>query len=53
MNLNEDILQYTLDKMQNRIKYDRYYIQNWSFSFDVKIILLTVYNIFKGDKNAY
>ena len=43
----------TLDKMQNRIKYDRYYIQNWSFSFDVKIILLTVYNIFKGDKNAY
>lgn len=42
----------TLEKMQKRVDYDLYYIQNWSLWFDVKIIFLTV---FKGfvDKNAY
>lgn len=35
-----------------RIKYDLYYIENWTFSLDMRIILLTV---FKGfvNKNAY
>ena len=37
----------------NRIKYDLFYIENWSFFLDLKIILLTIYNIFKGDENAY
>ncbi len=37
----------------NRIKYDKFYIQNWSFLLDIKIILITIYNIFKGDENAY
>ena len=38
--------------IKGRIKYDLYYIENWTFSFDLKIILLT---IFKGfvNKNAY
>ena len=42
----------TLDKMEKRIEYDLYYIQNWSLLLDLKIIMLTV---FKGfvDKNAY
>jgi len=42
----------TLEKMQKRIEYDLYYIENWSLWFDLKIILLT---IFKGfiNKNAY
>ena len=42
----------TLDKMKKRVKYDLYYIENWSLWFDLKIILMT---IFKGflDKNAY
>jgi putative colanic acid biosynthesis UDP-glucose lipid carrier transferase len=42
----------TLEKMQKRIEYDLYYIENWSFWFDLKIIFLT---IFKGfiNKNAY
>ena len=42
----------TLEKMQQRIEYDLYYIENWSLWFDLKIILLT---IFKGfiNKNAY
>ena len=38
--------------IQERIKYDLYYIENWTFSFDIKILFLTV---FKGfiNKNAY
>lgn len=42
----------TLDKMQKRVEFDLYYIENWSFWFDLRIIFLT---IFKGfiNKNAY
>ncbi len=37
----------------NRIKYDLYYIENWSFWLDIKIILFTVFKIVKGDEKAY
>ncbi len=42
----------TIDKMQKRVEYDLFYIENWSILFDLKIIFLT---FFKGffDKNAY
>ncbi|WP_027849711.1 undecaprenyl-phosphate glucose phosphotransferase [Marinospirillum minutulum] len=42
----------TLDKMQKRVEYDLWYIDNWSLLLDIKIIFLTV---FKGfiNKNAY
>lgn len=43
----------TLEKMQNRVRYDRYYIHNWSFLFDIKIMFMTFLNIIKGEKNAY
>lgn len=38
--------------IEKRIECDIYYIENWSFSFDIKIVFLT---IFKGfvNKNAY
>ena len=39
--------------IKDRIKLDLYYIENWSFSLDLKIIFLTVLNILKGDKAAY
>ena len=39
--------------MVNRIKYDVYYIKNWSIILDLKIIFLTVFNIFKGEEKAY
>jgi lipopolysaccharide/colanic/teichoic acid biosynthesis glycosyltransferase len=42
----------TLDKMQARISYDLYYIDNWSFSFDVKIVVKTVFSK-KSYQNAY
>jgi lipopolysaccharide/colanic/teichoic acid biosynthesis glycosyltransferase len=29
----------------NRIQYDLYYLQNWSLTFDVKIILMTVFGL--------
>ncbi len=35
-----------------RIEYDLYYIQNWTFGFDLRIILLTVLSAVIG-KNAY
>jgi len=37
----------------NRLRYDIFYMENWSFVLDIKIILQTVYNVFKGDKKAY
>lgn len=32
-----------------KVKYDEYYVKNQSFLFDMKIILLTILKIFKGD----
>ncbi|OCB77217.1 exopolysaccharide biosynthesis polyprenyl glycosylphosphotransferase [Flavobacterium crassostreae] len=39
--------------MVNRIKLDIFYIENWSFILDLKIIFQTVINIFKGEENAF
>ncbi|RZJ71976.1 exopolysaccharide biosynthesis polyprenyl glycosylphosphotransferase [Flavobacterium sp.] len=43
----------TDEDMINRIKFDVFYIENWSFLLDIKIILQTVINIFKGEEKAY
>ncbi|HZY78745.1 MAG TPA: undecaprenyl-phosphate glucose phosphotransferase [Cyclobacteriaceae bacterium] len=39
--------------MEKRVQYDVRYLENWSLMLDVKIIFLTVWNMVKGDKNAY
>ena len=39
--------------IKQRIKMDLYYIENWSFTLDIKIIFLTMTKVFKGDKAAY
>ena len=41
-----------LKDMEGRVRLDVWYIENWSLSVDINIILLTVWNIFKGDENA-
>ena len=41
-----------LQEMLDKVKNDIWYIENWSFMLDMKIIFLTVFNIFKGDINA-
>lgn len=35
-----------------RVEYDLYYIENWSLSFDIKILIMTVFTGFVN-KNAY
>ncbi|HLB43228.1 MAG TPA: undecaprenyl-phosphate glucose phosphotransferase [Gammaproteobacteria bacterium] len=42
----------TLDKMQKRVEYDLFYINNWSLGFDLKIIFLTLFRGFVG-RNVY
>ncbi len=37
----------------NRIKYDIFYIENWSLLLDLKIITQTFFNVIKGEKKAY
>ena len=42
----------TLEQMEGRVKRDVWYIENWTFFLDLKIIVVTVLNMFKGEKNA-
>lgn len=41
-----------VEKMAQRVRFDLYYLQNWSLRFDLKIIMMTVIKGFFG-KNAY
>lgn len=38
--------------IKRRIEHDIYYIENWTLSFDIKIVFLTIFRVFI-DKNAY
>ncbi len=40
-------------EMQNRIRYDVFYNENWSFLLDIRIIVQTVVNIFMGEEKAF
>lgn len=42
----------TLDKMKNRVAYDLYYIEHWSFGLDLKIMAMTILKGFVH-QNAY
>jgi exopolysaccharide biosynthesis polyprenyl glycosylphosphotransferase len=39
--------------IEERTRYDLYYIENWSPLFDLKIILKTIWIVLRPDKNAY
>ena len=43
----------TLEQMEGRVKRDVWYIENWSFFLDLKIIVVTLLNMCRGEKNAY
>jgi putative colanic acid biosynthesis UDP-glucose lipid carrier transferase len=37
----------------NRVKYDIFYMENWSILLDIKIIFNTIFSIIKGDEKAF
>ena len=39
--------------IKNRVRFDIFYIENWSFYLDIKIIIETILNVFKGEEKAY
>lgn len=39
--------------IKNRIRFDIFYIENWSLLLDLRIIVQTVFNVFKGEEKAY
>jgi putative colanic acid biosynthesis UDP-glucose lipid carrier transferase len=41
------------EAMLKRVDADVWYMKNWSFLLDIKIIFLTFWITLKGDKNAY
>lgn len=40
-------------QLKQRIEHDIWYIENWNLWLDIRIVFLTIYVTFKGDKNAY
>jgi putative colanic acid biosynthesis UDP-glucose lipid carrier transferase len=42
-----------IEDMQARVDHDIWYMENWTMYLDVKIMGLTIYNIFKGERNAF
>lgn len=43
----------TTEDMVNRVKYDIWYLENWSLLLDTRIVFMTAFNVAKGEKNAY
>lgn len=42
-----------INLMKGRIRLDRFYVNNWSLLFDVRIIYLTIHSMIKGEDRAY
>jgi putative colanic acid biosynthesis UDP-glucose lipid carrier transferase len=42
-----------MQDINNRVEYDLWYLENWSLWLDTRIILMTAFNMAKGEKNAY
>ncbi|NJB87427.1 Undecaprenyl-phosphate glucose phosphotransferase [Lewinella marina] len=39
-------------KMEKRVEYDVWYLENWSILMDIRCVVMTVYNAIKGEENA-
>ncbi|MBR5972384.1 MAG: undecaprenyl-phosphate glucose phosphotransferase [Paludibacteraceae bacterium] len=42
-----------LSEMEGRVRQDVWYIENWTFWLDIKIIYKTIKNMLKGEEKAY
>ena len=42
-----------IEDMEGRVRFDVWYIESWTLSLVINIILQTIWNIFKGDEKAY
>lgn len=42
-----------IEDINGRVEYDLWYLENWSLWLDTRIIVLTAFNMAKGEKNAY
>lgn len=40
-------------EMEMRVRADLWYLENWSFLLDVRIVFLTVFNMIRGEEKAY
>ncbi|MBC7536668.1 MAG: undecaprenyl-phosphate glucose phosphotransferase [Ferruginibacter sp.] len=40
-------------QIKMRVSNDLWYLENWNIWLDLRIMFLTVYNVFRGEKNAY
>lgn len=45
--------QHDLYLMKMRVRMDRFYIENWSFYLDLKVVYATVFSVFKKDERVY
>lgn len=43
----------TVEEMEGRVARDVWYLENWTFFLDLKIIFLTIRNAIRGEENAY
>ena len=43
----------TTEQMKDRVRCDVWYLENWTFILDLKIVAITILNMFKGEQNAY
>jgi putative colanic acid biosynthesis UDP-glucose lipid carrier transferase len=41
------------EQIKMRVASDLWYLENWNIWLDLRILFLTIYHVFKGDKNAY
>jgi putative colanic acid biosysnthesis UDP-glucose lipid carrier transferase len=41
------------EQIKMRVNKDLWYLENWTLWLDIQILFLTIYHIFKGNKNAF
>jgi lipopolysaccharide/colanic/teichoic acid biosynthesis glycosyltransferase len=40
-------------EMEMRVQADIWYMENWSFFLDIRIIFLTIFNMIRGEEKAF